>query len=94
MTNLNDLVDRNISGISFDLCPLNDELIAYGEGDVAEWLINIDADTHARVSETAQEVLVAENCTIDKAICLAAVAVCEGAPRPLKRKRRVFPRKS
>ena len=89
MTNLLDLLDRGLGGIAFDLAPLVRELAAYGEPEAAAWLGTIDADTHAKISVTASRVITA-GMIIDKAICLAAVEVREGAPRPLRRKRRLY----
>ena len=89
MTNLLYLMDRGLSGISFELAPLVRELAAYGEHEAAAWLCTIDAETHAKVSVTASRVITG-NMTIDKAICLAAVEVREGAPRPLRRNRRSY----
>ena len=89
MTNLLDLMDRGLSGIAFELAPLVRELAAYGEHETAAWLSTIDADTHAKVSVTASRVITA-GMIIDKAICLAAVEVREGSPRPLRRKRRSY----
>ncbi|HTU68362.1 MAG TPA: hypothetical protein VMF52_20635 [Steroidobacteraceae bacterium] len=89
MTNLLDLMDRGLSGIAFDIVPLVRELSAYGEHETAAWLGTIDADTHAKISTTASRVITA-GMIIDKAICLAAVEVREGASRPLRRNRRSY----
>ena len=89
MTNLLDLMDRGLSGIAFDLAPLVRELAAFGEEEIAAWLSTIDADTHAKISVTASRVITA-GMIIDKAICLAAVEVREGAPRALRRTRRSY----
>ena len=83
--NFNDLVRRNVSGVAFALEPLARQLQAYGEPQVAEWLLTVDADTHAKISVRAHQI----PGMLDKAICLAAVEVFEGHPRELHRKRRV-----
>jgi hypothetical protein len=90
MTNLLDLMARGVGGVSFDLAPLAKELVAYGEPETAEWLLRIDPDTHAKLSVTANQYLSGN--IIDKAICLAAVEVFEGSARPLRRKRRLYPK--
>jgi len=78
-------------GVSFDPAGPVPEVAAYGEPEVAELLLGMSADTHARISVRAGDLL-SDNLTIDKAICLAAVEVFEGRPRPLRRKRRVYPK--
>lgn len=90
MTNLLDLMSRGVGGVSFEIAPLAKELIAYGEPETAEWLLGIDPDTNARVSVLAGQRLSGN--IIDKAICLAAVELHEGAARPLRRKRRLYPK--
>ena len=87
-SNLTDLLRRNTSGVAFALEPIARELNAYGESRVAEWLLNIDADTHAKISVRAHQI----PGILDKAICLAAVEIFEGHARVLHRKRRVYPK--
>jgi len=91
MTNLGDLLDRGIGGVSFNPRDLAPELAAYGEPEAAEKLLDMSPDTHAEISVLAGRLL-SGNLTIDKAICLAAVEVFEGRSRPLRRKRRVYPK--
>lgn len=86
--NFSDLLRRKVSGVAFALDPIAQALRSYGEPKVADWLLAIDADTHARISVRAHEI----PGMLDKAICLAAVEVFEGSPRELHRKRRVFPK--
>ena len=90
MTNLNRLREKNINGVAFDIAPLVRELRAFGEDETAEWLDQVDDATHDNVSRLAMKVLLKEQMTIDKAICLAAVEVLEGISRPLRRKRRNY----
>lgn len=90
MTNLLNLMARGVGGVSFELAPLANELVAYGEPETAEWLLRIDPETHAKVSVMAGRHL--NGNIIDKAICLAAVEVLEGVARPLRRKRRLYPK--
>ena len=91
MTNLLDLMDRSLGGVAFDAQPLARELAAYGEPEAARMLLSMDSDTHRRISVEAGKLL-GQKVTIDRAICLAAVAVFEGKPRELCRKRRVYPK--
>lgn len=88
--NFNDLLRRRLGGgaVAFALDPIAGALRAYGELETADWLLTIDADTHARISVRAHQI----PGMLDKAICLAAVEVFEGRPRDLRRKRRVFPK--
>jgi hypothetical protein len=91
MTNLLDLMERGIGGVSFNPIDIAPELIAYGESEAAELLLAMSSDTHAQISVLAGRLL-SGKLTIDKAICLAAVEVFEGRSRPLRRKRRVYPK--
>ena len=91
MTNLLDLMERGVSGVAFNPADLAPELIAYGEPKAAEALLQMTSDTHAQISVMASRLL-SDNLTINKAICLAAVEVFEGHARPLRRKRRVYPK--
>lgn len=91
MTNLLDLMDRGVGGVSFNPRDLAPQLVAYGEPEAAEMLLDMSPDTHAQISVLASRLL-SSNLTIDKAICLAAVEVFEGRSRPLRRKRRVYPK--
>ena len=86
--NFKDLVGRGVSGVAFALAPLAVELRAFGEPEVAEWLLTIDPETHANISMRAHQI----PGMLDKAICLAAVEVFDGNPRALRRKRRVYPK--
>ena len=90
VTNLADLQNRGVNGVAFDLNVLSLELEAYGESEAAAWLRQISSDVHAKVSESAQTKMVSLGCTTDKAICLAAIEVLEGAPRELRRKKRAY----
>jgi hypothetical protein len=91
MTNLLDLLDKGVGGVSFNPKDLAVELVAYGEPDAARMLLDMSPDTHTQISVLAGRLL-SGNLTIDKAICLAAVEVFEGRSRPLRRKRRVYPK--
>lgn len=75
--------------MAFEPAPLAAQLEAYGEPEAAAKMLAMSADTHMRISVAAGRLL-SQDLTIDKAICLAAVEVFEGAPRDLRRKRRVY----
>lgn len=87
-TNFADLIQRNVSGVAFELAKAAGQLEAYGEHEVAAWLPTIDSDVHARISMRAHQI----PGMLDKAICLACVEILEGKARPLKRRRRAFPK--
>jgi len=76
--------------VTFDPNELGQELIAFGEIENALMLSKIDADDYWRISILASRLLFDH--PVYKALCLAAVEVLEGAPRPLKRKRRILPK--
>jgi hypothetical protein len=91
MDNLLALMEQGVGGVAFNPIDLAPELIAYGEPEAAEALLVMSPDTHQQISVLAGRLL-SDNLIIDKAICLAAVQVFEGTPRPLRRKRRVYPK--
>ncbi len=91
MDNLLALMEKGVGGVSFDPSDLAPQLIAYGEPEAAEALLTMTPETHQQVSVLAGRLL-SDNLTIDKAICIAAVHVFEGKARPLRRKRRVYPK--
>ena len=92
MTHLTELGKKGVNGIAFDPRDLVRELISYGEPEVAGMMDNLTDQQHLAISELALKILLRETCTIDKAICLAAVENNDGMPRPLRRKRRVYPK--
>lgn len=92
MTNLTELGKKGVNGIAFDPRDLVRELIAYGEPEAARMMGNLSDQQHLAISALALKILLRESCTIDKAICLAAVENNDGMPRPLRRKRRVYPK--
>ena len=92
MTNLSDLQSRNLNGIAFNHGGLSRELDAYGEPEAAELMKVVSPEKQAEISARATTILLRESCIIDKAICLAAVEVFFGEARPLRRKRRVYPK--
>ena len=91
MTNLLDLLDKGVGGVSFSPSDLAPELVAYGEPGAAKMLLTMSSDTHVQISVLAGRLL-SGTLTIDKTICLAAVEVFEGRARSLRRKRRVYPK--
>ena len=91
MTNLAHLLERGLGGVAFDANTMARELLAYGEPESAAMLANSNAETLAEISVCAGKLLTS-TITIDKAVCLAAVEILEGNPRPLRRSRRVYPK--
>lgn len=67
------------------------ELKSYGEDQVARKIRGMSNDDYDRLQQVAF-VHSLTSMLLAKALCLAAVEVVEGKPRPLKRKRRVFPK--
>ncbi|MFC7420571.1 hypothetical protein ACFQNF_11880 [Iodobacter arcticus] len=81
--------------VSFSPRDLVRELLAYGEIDAAEKLMQLDPQAVAAIGVLASNHYSApENLILDKAICLAVVEFLEGRVRPLKRKRRLYQKKA
>lgn len=77
--------------VSFHPCDLARELLAYGEIDAAEKIMQLDTQAIAAIGVLASNHYSApESATLDKAICLAVVEFLEDTARPLKRKRRIY----
>ena len=77
------------SKVTFDPKTLVRELIAYGEPEAAATLPTLSSDAIEAIGVRAYSLWV--GMMLDKAICLAVVEYIEGAPRPLRRKRRQYP---
>jgi len=68
---------------------LTANLAAYGEGEASAGVAGLSEADMVRIYEIGyRHALSGEN--LDRASCLAAVEVLEGAPRPLRRQRRVW----
>ena len=81
------------STVHFDPRDLVRELVAYGETDAAEKLLILDQHAIAAIGVLASRHYSApDNPILDKAICLGVVEFLEGQARPLKRKRRLYPK--
>jgi hypothetical protein len=69
------------------------ELMAYGELEAAATLSQLDAEAIAAIGVLASRHYSApDNPMLDTAICRAVVEFIEGTARPLRRKRRVYPK--
>ena len=87
----------NESAVIFDPKDMVLELIAYGEPEAAEALPKIGLKTLAKIairaySLDAKSIGLVGPVMVDTMICLAIVEHVEGKLRPLKRKRRVYPK--
>ena len=91
-----DQVAKDGSAIVFDPKAMAKELIAYGETEAAERLVQLDADEIREAGKLAykhySEFSGARGPMLDTAICLGVVEFLEGKPRALRRKRRVYPK--
>jgi len=81
------------STVHFNPRDLVRELVAYGEMDAAKQLLLLDHEAIAAIGVLAFE----HYCDparpiLHKAICLGIVEYLEGRARPLKRKRRIYPK--
>ena len=81
------------STVHFDPRDLVRELLAYGETGAAETLLILDQQAIAAIGVLASRHYSApDNPILDKAICLGIVEFLEEQARPLKRKRRLYPK--
>ena len=89
MYTIHDLMRHSKAGINFEPEALCSDLVAYGEPDAATAIETMPLDQLFLIKELALKRLSGGG-LISRAICLAAIEVLEGAPRPLRRKRRVY----
>ena len=81
--------------VTFDPRDLVRELVAYGEPEAAELLPHLNEQAIAAIGVLASRHSSGpENPILDKAICLGIVEFLEGQPRPLRRKRRLYPKRA
>jgi hypothetical protein len=81
------------SSVTFDPRDLVRELVAYGESDAANQLLRLDQQAIAAIGVLASRHYSAPDSPIlDKAICLGIVEFLEEQARPLRRRRRVYPK--
>ena len=81
------------STVNFNPRDLVRELVAYGETNAADKLLQLDQQAIAAIGVLASRHYSAPDRPIlDKAICLGIVEFLEEQTRPLKRKRRLYPR--
>ena len=83
------------STVNFNPTDLVRELIAYGEINAADKLLQLDQHAIAAIGVLAMRHYSAPDRPIlDKAICLGIVEFLEEQARPLTRKRRLYPKAS
>ena len=81
------------SKVHFNPHDLLRELEAYGEVEAAEKLLLLDQQAIAAIGVlSSRHYSGPDNPILDKAICLGIVEFLEEKARPLKRKRRVYPK--
>ena len=81
------------SAVNFNPRNLARELAAYGEENAADKLLQLDQQAIAAIGVLASRHYSAPDRPIlDKAICLGIVEFLEEHTRPLKRKRRLYPK--
>jgi hypothetical protein len=79
------------STVNFKPHDLVRELLAYGESEAAEKLLQLNDRQIAAIGVLASAHYSAwDRPVLDKAICLGVVEFLEGAARPLRRKRRCY----
>ena len=92
------LLESKENAVAFEPKDMVRELEAYGEGDVAAKLKQLGPKDIHRIGVRAHEIYSdfdgERGPMLDTAICLAIVEHIEGKPRPLKRKKRVYPKTS
>ncbi len=78
--------------INASLSDISQDLRAYGEDEIAAWVLSLNSEQHARLGELAWEIVIHRNQTslLALALALAAVELHDGAARTLKRKRRLM----
>lgn len=82
------------SKVTFRTIDIVPQLIAYGEPEAAEKLMQLDESALLKIGVIAFENYLVPKTILNKAICLAVVEFFEGSKRELRRKRRIFPKGS
>ncbi len=81
------------STVTFEPRDLVKELVAFGETEAAQRLMQLDAQAIAAIGVLASRHYSADDRPfLDKAICRGIVEFLEGQARPLRRTRRKYPR--
>lgn len=81
------------STVNFNPSNLVKELLAYGETNAADKLMQLDHRAIAAIGVLAcKHYSAPDNPILYKAICLGIVEFLEEQARPLKRKRRIYPK--
>ncbi|GGJ98206.1 hypothetical protein GCM10009304_25180 [Pseudomonas matsuisoli] len=82
------------SKVTFRLADIAPQLIAYGEPEAAEKLMQLDDCSLHKIGVLAFDNYLVPKTILYKAVCLAVVEYLEGTKRELRRKKRVFPKGS
>jgi hypothetical protein len=82
------------SKVTFRPVDIAPQLIAYGEPDAAEKLMQLDDSSLHKIGVLAFNNYLVPKTILNKAICLAVIEYLEGTKRELRRKKRVFPKGS
>lgn len=77
---------------TFDPRDMARELLAYGEPEAAAAILDLDAESIKAIGVLASRQTILENPMLDTKICLGVVEFIEGNARPLRRKRRFYPK--
>ncbi|KJU77946.1 hypothetical protein OF113_18230 [Ectopseudomonas chengduensis] len=78
------------SKVNFRPVDIAPQLIAYGEPEAAEKLVQLDDCSLDKIGVLAFDNYLVPKTILYKAICLAVVEYLEGSKRELSRKKRVF----
>lgn len=82
------------SKVTFRPVDIAPQLIAYGEPEAAEKLMQLDESSLHKIGVLAFDNYLVPKTILYKAVCLAVVEHLEGTKRELRRKKRVFPKTS
>ena len=92
MMNPKEILDGARTFVTFDPRDMVRELRAYGEDEAAERIRFLDAESIRAIGVLASRQKILDNPMLDTKICLGVVEFLEGKPRPLRRKRRFYPK--
>ncbi|PIA66083.1 hypothetical protein [Pseudomonas sediminis] len=80
------------SKVTFRPVDIAPQLIAYGEPEAAEKLMQLDDCSLHKIGVLAFNNYLVPKTILNKAICLAVIEHLEGTKRELRRKKRIFPK--
>lgn len=82
------------SKVTFRPIDIAPQLVAYGESEAAEKLMQLDESSLHKIGVIAFDNYLVPKTILYKAVCLAVIEHLEGTKRELRRKKRVFPKAS